>query len=83
MHMNSFTKFMCFDAEIKENSELSERLKVYESGQNLPADTEFALQHFSYNNSGVLELVYKYLDNTSFSGITVNPCDYHSISVYT
>ena len=37
-----------------------------------PTDTEFALQHFTYNNSAVLDLIYGHLNETLFNGITVS-----------
>ena len=58
--------------DIKDNFELSERLKDFEADLRLPANVPFTLQHFSYNNTGVLELVYGHLNRTNFSGITVS-----------
>ena len=57
--------------DIKDDSELNLKLKEYEADKNLADDVNFALQHFSYNNSGVLDLVLGHLNNTCFSGITV------------
>ena len=37
-----------------------------------PTDTEFTLQHFTYNNSAVLDLIYSHLNETLFNGITVS-----------
>ena len=57
--------------DIKNNLELNQRLKEYETNLNLTDDVDFALQHFSYNNSAFLEVVLGHLSNTHFSGITV------------
>lgn len=65
------TSLSCAPTDIKDNLELNQRLKDYETDQNLPEDVDFALQHFTYNNSGVLEVVLGHLNNTHFSGITV------------
>ena len=61
-------------ADIGDSSELNGRLRVYGNDLDLPADVDFALQHFSYNNSGVLNLVYGHLNRTNFTGITVRAC---------
>ena len=58
-------------ADIKDDLDLNARLKEYESDLDFVANVPFALEHFSYNNSRVLELVYGYLNQTNFSGITV------------
>ena len=60
--------------DIGDNSELNHRLRVYDNDLDLSADVDFALQHFSYNNSGVLNLVYGHLNRTNFTGITVRTC---------
>ena len=64
---------MCTD--ITNDVQLNQRLKNYEEGilrLNLQPDIDFGLQHFSYNNSGVLDLIFDHLNRTSFSGITVS-----------
>ena len=62
---------MCTD--ITNDVQLNQRLKNYEEGiLNLQPDIDFGLQHFSYNNSGVLDLILDHLNRTSFSGITVS-----------
>ena len=57
--------------DISEDSELNERLKVYEAELNVADDVEFALEHFSYNNSGVVDVVFGHLKKSNFTGITV------------
>ena len=58
-----------YTAEIDENADLRDKLKEYE---DLPDDVEFGLQHFSYNNSGVVDLIYDQLNRTNFTGISVS-----------
>ena len=60
------------NAEIGENANLRGELREYEANLDLPANVEFGLQHFSYNNSGVVNLVYDQLNRTNFTGITVS-----------
>ena len=57
--------------DISDDSELNKRLKVYEADLNLPDGVEFGLQHFSYNNSGVVDVVFGHLNRTNFTGIAV------------
>ena len=56
--------------DISEDSEVNERLKVYEAELNVIDDVEFGLQHFSYNNSGVVDIVFGHLKMSNFTGIT-------------
>ena len=58
-------------AEIDENADLRDKLREYE---DLPDDVvfQFGLQHFSYNNSGVVDLIYDQLNRTNFTGISVS-----------
>lgn len=58
--------------EIDESPDLRESLKEFEANLDLPPDVEFGLQHFSYNNSGVIDLVFNHLTSTEFTGITVS-----------
>ena len=57
---------------MRNSSDLSERLKSYETDKYIPADVHFGLQHFSYNNSGVRDIIYGHLSQTHFNGITVS-----------
>ena len=64
--------FVDIYTEIGNSSDLRDSLEEYEDGLDLPTDVEFGLQHFSYNNSGVVNLVYGHLNETHFTGITVS-----------
>ena len=57
--------------DIDQSSDLRDSLMEYEANLDLNGD-EFGLQHFSYNNSGVLDLVFGNLNRTQLSGITVS-----------
>ena len=57
-------------SDVKSNTELREDLKAYETDLDISSE-EFNLQHFSYNNSGILELIFDHLDRTDYNGITV------------
>lgn len=57
-------------SDVKSNIELREDLKAYETDLDISSE-EFNLQHFSYNNSGILELIFDHLDRTDYNGITV------------
>lgn len=65
---------MCIHTEIGNSSDLRNTLEEYEAGLDLPANVEFGLQHFSYNNSGIVNLVYDHLQRTNFTGISVSIC---------
>lgn len=67
-----FNTWTFLHADIKDDLDLNTRLKGYESDLDFAANVPFALEHFSYNNFGVLELVYGYLNQTKFGGITVS-----------
>ena len=56
--------------DIADDSGLNQKLKQYQ--ENSETDVNFALQHFTYNNSGVLDLIFGHLNRTSFNGITVS-----------
>ena len=59
-------------AGIEESADLRDSLKEYEANIDLPASVQFGLQHFSYNNSGVIDLIFNHLTRTEFTGITVS-----------
>lgn len=58
------------DTDINDAPDLSERLKSYEA--DIPIHVRFGLQYFSYNNSGVRDIIYDHLSKTHFNGITVS-----------
>ena len=58
-------------ADISNDSELQESLRDFEPDLDLPANGKFGLQHFSYNNFGVLNVVFGHLNKTNFTGISV------------
>ena len=56
--------------EIDNDTSLRERLSEYKPDiPDKPVD-DFNLQHFSYANSGVLNLIFDHLKATNFTGIT-------------
>ena len=60
----------CVNTEIDNDTSLREKLSKYEPDiPDKPAE-EFNLQHFSYANSGVLDLIFNHLEATNFAGIT-------------
>ena len=53
-------------AGIESNLSLQQELMKFNNGQNFSG-----LQHFTYNNSGFVDLLYGHLNDTDFDGITV------------
>ena len=51
---------------IKNNVSLQQELMKFNKGQNFSG-----LQHFTYNNSGFVNVIYGHLSDTDFEGITV------------
>ena len=43
------------------------------NASGLPPGQMFGLEHFTYNNSIVLEVIFGYLQETDFLGLTVSP----------
>ena len=62
-------------SDINNSSHLSESLKEFEADLHLPSSDDFGLQHVSYNNSRLVDVVYGHLNNTQFTGITVSRCE--------
>ena len=58
-------------AETNRDATLGEKLADFNRGLNLLPDEEFGLQHFTYNNSGVLDIVFNGIKSLNFTGITV------------
>ena len=58
-----------FTAELEENSTLSS--KVWETAGRYGNGT-FPLDYFSYNNSALLDVIFKHVEKTNFSGVTVS-----------
>ena len=56
--------------DVATSPNLSARLREYEP--NLSSSVDFGLQHVSYNNSGLVDVVYGHLNRTNFIGITVS-----------
>ena len=59
----------CCSLELEENSTLN--AEVWEAA-GLQGNGTFPLDHFSYNNSALLEVVFRHVQATSFNGITVS-----------
>ena len=57
-----------FTAELEENSTLNS--KVWDAA-GLHGNGTFPLDHFSYNNSELLDMIFRHVQETNFSGITV------------
>ena len=60
---------MYFTAELEENSTLNS--KVWEAA-GLHGNSTFPLDHFSYNNSALLDVIFRHVQRTNFSGVTVS-----------
>ena len=60
---------MYFTAELEENSTLNS--KVWEAA-GLHSNGTFPLDYFSYNNSALLDVIFRHLEKTNFNGITVS-----------
>ena len=58
-----------FSAELEENSTLNS--KVWEAAGHHDNGT-FPLDHFSYNNSALLDVMFRHLEKTNFTGVTVS-----------
>ena len=58
-----------FTAELEENSTLNS--KVWEAA-GLYGTSTFHLNYFSYNNSALLDVIFRNVQKTNFSGITVS-----------
>ena len=58
-----------FTAELEENSTLNS--KVWEAA-GLRSNGTFPLDYFSYNNSVLLDVIFRHVEKTNFSGITVS-----------
>ena len=58
-----------FPAELEENSTLNS--KMWETA-GLHGNGAFPLDRFSYNNSALLDVIFRHLQKTNFSGITVS-----------
>ena len=58
-----------FTAELEENSALNS--KVWDAA-GLRGNGTFPLDHFSYNNSALLNVIFQHVQRTNFSGITVS-----------
>ena len=55
--------------ELEENSALNS--KVWEAA-GLRGNDTFPLDNFSYNNSALLDVIFRHVEKTNFSGITVS-----------
>ena len=58
-----------FTAELEENSALNS--KVWNAA-GLRGNGTFPLEYFSYNNSALLNVIFRHVQRTNFSGITVS-----------
>ena len=67
-------KFCCeyqifFTAELEENSALNSR--VWETA-GLHGNGTFPLNYFSYNNSALLDVIFRHVQEINYSGVTVS-----------
>ena len=60
---------MVASLDLEENSTLN--TKVWEAA-GLQGNGTFPLDRFSYNNSALLEVIFRHVQATSFNGITVS-----------
>lgn len=63
---------LIYSTELQSDETLGERLAQFNTELSLSSDERFGLQHFTYNNSGVLDLVFDAIEKTNFTGITVS-----------
>ena len=61
-----------FHSELEENSTLND--EVWKAA-GLPGNGAFSLDHFSYNNSALLDVILRHVRETRFNGITVSTPD--------
>ena len=61
-----FSQYVTLLSGINSNPSLRQNLTVFNGGQNFSG-----LQHFTYNNSGFVNLLFDHLEDTDFDGITV------------
>ena len=61
-----FSQYIPFLSGINSNPSLQQELMVFNDGQDFDG-----LQHFTYNNSGFVNLLFDHLEDTDFDGITV------------
>ena len=62
-------KYMVVPLELEENSTLN--AEVWEAA-GLQGNGTFPLDRFSYNNSALLEVIFRHVQETNFTGITVS-----------
>ena len=60
---------MVVSLELEENATLN--AEVWEAA-GLQGNGTFPLDHFSYNNSALLEVIFRHVQSTNFTGITVS-----------
>ena len=65
---HSGTFHLYITAELEENSTLNS--KVWNAA-GVRGNSTFPLDHFSYNNSELLDVIFRHVHETNFSGITV------------
>ena len=70
VHGNVATYIYCVLTVMRENETLRNSLRQFNSGLD-PGDS-FNLQHFTYNNSAMLNLIIDSIANTDFLGLTVS-----------
>jgi len=58
-----------FASELEENTTLND--EVWKAA-GLQGNGTFSLDHFSYNNSALLNVILKHVQETKFNGITVS-----------
>ena len=61
-----FSQYIAFLSGINSNASLQQELTVFNGGQDFDG-----LQHFTYNSSGFVNLLFDHLEDTDFDGITV------------
>ena len=67
MHASMHNNYYCiFHAGINSDTKLQQQLVEFNGGQEFNG-----LQHFTYNNSKFVNLLYGHLNNTEFEGISV------------
>ncbi len=66
----SYLIFLCFIfLELSTNRDLQHHVNILD---NIADDSDFGLQHFTYKNSKMMDIIYKYLMRTNYSSLLVS-----------
>ena len=74
LSVNTFMLILLVYLDLAWNRSLNRYLHQFNS--DLLLNKSFGLQHFTYNNSAMLDLIFNHLADTNFIGLTVSYCFY-------